>query len=180
MNTDIHSSYMHFTDQLLVLARLLFPTLVLTALLTNRPRHFLLFLWSVTFQTNLIGWLSLWPEWLSPRVRGFCQAAGVYYLATVAVVWFVALGGKETDWVEWLFNVAIHYVTFVIVLVRTNQAPAPWPARWTMLIYPVFYWLQMSTMDSFAGWRVYPFGSMGLLLIGFVFVSILYFVNPPL
>jgi hypothetical protein len=79
---------------------------------------------------------------------------GSCYLLSVALLWFVFLGGKESSWTELAFNVIIHYVTCIPVV--WNARPESWPSKWWLTVYPLLYWLQMPIMNRWAGWQVYP------------------------
>lgn len=149
----------------------LFPALAAFALAaSSSPRNALLFMWSVSFQTNVVGWLGLVLPW--PRARGCFQAAGFCYLATVALVWFTVFGGAGTSFYERVFNILIHYVTFVVVAVDSVRFPAPWPPQWTLYVYPAVYYLQMPLMNAWAGWSIYPLSDRECALVGITFFFI--------
>lgn len=152
---------------------LLLPLLVSFVVVTQPPRRVVLFFWSATFQTNLIGWIGMHPK--SPP---FFQMAGVCYLVTVAVVWWVALGGKEDNVPEAMFNGIIHYWTTILVVFDCIKYPRPdWPAVYWLLPFPVAYILQMPIMNAWAGWRVYPFSDVDLAVVFFLFAAVVGLVN---
>ena len=151
----------------------LFPLLVAYVVLTQPLRRVALFFWSVTFQTNLMGWIGM-----TPGSHPFFQMAGVNYLITVALVWWLALGGKEDNTLEAVFNGLIHYWTAIFVLVDWIEYPRPdWPQVWWLLPYPLVYFLQMPIMNMWAGWRVYPFDTPDLLVLSCVFIAIVGLVH---
>jgi len=101
-----------FVERLGILAFVV--SLALFAAVVDTPRHVAVLFLSVSFQTNAIAVAYfVCVELRCWYVAGILQTMSLCYLSVVAGVWFVALGGKEANWHEWLFNTWVHYGMFV-------------------------------------------------------------------
>jgi hypothetical protein len=129
---------------------ILYSVLLVAFVKDHSLRNIALFLASFSFQSNTIGCIYLITNknWIG------CWAAP--YLSFVAFVWFFFLGGKESTLEEWLFNVLLHYVQPVIVVLywilvgKTTKIPV-----W-LQVYPLIYTFCLFPLSWIIGYDLYP------------------------
>jgi hypothetical protein len=139
-------------ERLRVAGLILFPLLAIAAAALMSRRQILIFLCSVSFQTNFAGFL-----YLALRENRLGRIAS-HLLLFVALVWFGFLSGKEDSIQELTFNILLHYVQPGIVvlhwLVAGDHSSRAFPILGSiMVVYPFCLKILESRI---LGYKVYP------------------------
>ena len=115
-------------------------------------RAFRNFLLSFSFQTNLAGLIYL------VTLKPYLGQMVAQYLAFVAFVWAIWLGGKEEKFSERMFNYALHYVQPLFVTMCWILVGKPINFNyWVLgLIPPLVYLCALPLITQIIGYEMYP------------------------
>lgn len=126
----------------------------------TRPR--LLFFASFSFQSNLIGWI-----YLATKNQRLGEWSAIY-LSFVISVWFFFLGGAESSINEYIFNVILHYIQPLIVLLYWIHRNEPSNTPILLEIYPLFYLIFIIQLNNHLGYEMYPVIREPVFWLGFI------------